>query len=70
MAVCQAGRHSSAAVFSGGEIVEVKELKGIRVVAGEGGRPQVEYLVAWKDNSADTWWVAALRLSASFAGYL
>ncbi len=47
---------SSLGVFSGGEIVEVAELKGIRVVpAEENQRPTVEYLVKWKDGSPDTW---------------
>lgn len=38
-----------------GEIVEVEALKGIRVLKGDEERPQVEYLVAWKDGSPDTW---------------
>lgn len=38
-----------------GEIVEVKALKGIRVLKGDEDRPRVEYLVAWKDGSPDTW---------------
>lgn len=42
-------------VCSGGEIVEVEDLKGIRVMTEEDGRPRVEYLVQWKDGSPDTW---------------
>ena len=43
------------------EIVEVKDLKGIRMKARtqeeeeNGVRPMVEYLVEWKDGSPDTW---------------
>ena len=49
---------AAAAVFAGGEIVEVEALKGIRAVeVAEGERPRVEYLVAWKDGSDDTWCV-------------
>ena len=46
---------------SSGEIVEVAALKGVRVLKNEDGSPRVEYLVAWKDDSPDTWWVAAGR---------
>lgn len=54
------GRTSSrvvpfAASTDTADIVEVKALKGIRVMKEEDGRPRVEYLVAWKDDSADTW---------------
>lgn len=45
----------SAGLFGGGEIVEVKDLKGIRVLKNEDDTPRVEYLVEWKDGSADTW---------------
>lgn len=38
-----------------GEIAEVADLKGIRVTEEDDGRPRVEYLVQWKDGSADTW---------------
>jgi hypothetical protein len=46
---------STLGVFSGGEIVEVEELKGIRVTKGENELPMVEYLVKWQDGSPDTW---------------
>lgn len=46
----------SARVYSAGEIVEVEELKGIRVIPRENERPMVEYLVQWKDGSPDTWY--------------
>ena len=39
----------------GGDIVEVESLKGIRAVREDDERPRVEYLVAWKDGSPDTW---------------
>ena len=52
----RAGPHSRPSlVFSGGEIVEVEDLRGIRVVQEEGVPPRVEYLVQWKDGSEDTW---------------
>lgn len=40
---------------SGGEIAEVDDLKGIRVLKNEDDTPRVEYLVKWKDGSPDTW---------------
>ena len=40
---------------AGGEIVEVQALKGIRMLTQEDDTPRVEYLVAWKDGSPDTW---------------
>eukprot|EP00891_Asterochloris_glomerata_P003586 jgi/Astpho2/3586/fgenesh1_pg.00058_%23_2_t len=50
---------TSAAAFGKGEIVEVKELKGVRIVPielGEGKqRPEVQYLISWKDGLPDTW---------------
>lgn len=60
---------ANAAKFTvlSGEIVEVKDLKGIRVFnapeenqADEENQnipPKVEYLVEWKDGSPDTWYV-------------
>ena len=39
--------------------MEVKELKGVRIVPidlGEGKqRPEVQYLISWKDGLPDTW---------------
>lgn len=59
-----------AAALSAGEIVEVEELKGIRVVpsAEDARRPTVEYLVKWKDGSPDTWCVRGSGASARGAG--
>ncbi|KAL4422282.1 hypothetical protein ABPG75_008479 [Micractinium tetrahymenae] len=50
---------AAAPAFGQGEIVEVKDLKGIRVLKNEDDTPRVEYLVEWKDGSPDTWEVAA-----------
>lgn len=47
----------AAGLFGSGEIVEVKDLKGIRVLKNEDDTPRVEYLVEWKDGSPDTWCV-------------
>jgi hypothetical protein len=41
--------------MSGGEIAEVADLKGIRVLKNEDDSPRIEYLVQWKDGSPDTW---------------
>ena len=53
---------TSAAAFGKGEVVEVKELKGVRIVPielGEGKqRPEVQYLISWKDGLPDTWCVS------------
>lgn len=38
------------------EILKVSEVKGIRLNESE-EKPVVEYLVAWSDDSHDTWWV-------------
>jgi hypothetical protein len=46
---------SGTRLCAGGEIVEVKELNGIRVLKNEDDTPRVEYLVKWKDGSPDTW---------------
>lgn len=48
----------AAGLFGSGEIVEVKDLKGIRVLKNEDDTPRVEYLVEWKDGSPDTWCAA------------
>ena len=37
------------------DIAEVEALKGIRITEEEDGRPRVEYLVQWKDDSPNTW---------------
>lgn len=52
---------AAAPIFGQGEIVEVKDLKGIRVLKNEDDTPRVEYLVEWKDGSPDTWCAAARR---------
>lgn len=52
---------AAAPIFGQGEIVEVKDLKGIRVLKNEDDTPRVEYLVEWKDGSPDTWCAAAGR---------
>ena len=31
-----------------GEIVDVEDVKGVRVYAGENNKPMIEYLVSWK----------------------
>lgn len=49
---------AAAPAFGQGEIVEVKNLKGIRVLKNEDDTPRVEYLVEWKDGSPDTWEVS------------
>ena len=46
---------ASPSGFGQGEIAEVKDLRGIRVLKNEDGTPRVEYLVQWKDGSPDTW---------------
>lgn len=38
-----------------GEVVEVEEIKGVRVLISDEGNPRAEYLVSWKDDHPDTW---------------
>ena len=58
---CEVLQKPSVVVAATEEIVEVKDLKGIRMKARtqedeeNGVRPMVEYLVEWKDGSPDTW---------------
>ncbi|KAL4852722.1 Signal recognition particle protein [Chlorella vulgaris] len=48
-------RSLAVLAMSGGEIAEVADLKGIRVLKNEDDSPRIEYLVQWKDGSPDTW---------------
>lgn len=57
----------AAGLFGSGEIVEVKDLKGIRVLKNEDDTPRVEYLVEWKDGSPDTWCAAAVTVTLAKA---
>lgn len=57
----------AAGLFGSGEIVEVKDLKGIRVLKNEDDTPRVEYLVEWKDGSPDTWCAAAVSVTLAKA---
>lgn len=50
-------RHCITAAQNSGEVAEVQELRGVRIVADKQKRPQVQYLVNWKDGTADTWQV-------------
>ena len=45
------------AAQTSGEVAEVQELHGVRIVADAQRRPQVQYLVVWKDGTPDTWQV-------------
>lgn len=47
----------SVAALGSGEVVEVEELRGVRIVGDVKQRPQVQYLVKWKDGTPDTWQV-------------
>lgn len=38
-----------------GEIADVEEVAGIRVLVGEDNRPVIEYLLKWKDEMDPTW---------------
>ena len=53
-------RQCIAAAQSSGEVAEVQELHGVRLVADAQKRPQVQYLVMWKDGTPDTWQVPLL----------
>jgi signal recognition particle 43 kDa protein len=55
----QPQRAISLVAAATGEIVDVESLKGIRALVDQEDRPLVEYLVAWKDGSPDTWEPAA-----------
>ncbi|KAL3161794.1 Signal recognition particle 43 kDa protein, chloroplastic [Trebouxia sp. C0009 RCD-2024] len=48
-------RQCIVAAQNSGEVAEVQELRGVRIVADKQKRPQVQYLVNWKDGTADTW---------------
>ena len=50
-------RQCTVAAQNSGEVAEVQELRGVRIVADKQKRPQVQYLVNWKDGTADTWQV-------------
>ena len=50
-------RHCTVAAQNSGEVAEVEELRGVRIIADAQKRPQVQYLVNWKDGTADTWQV-------------
>lgn len=50
-------RQCVVAAQNSGEVAEVEELRGVRIIADAQKRPQVQYLVNWKDGSADTWQV-------------
>ena len=46
--VCSAVASSEITLVGVGEIADVEEVDGIRVVVGEDNRPMIEYLVRWK----------------------
>lgn len=48
-------RQCVTAAQASGEVAEVQELHGVRIVADAQTRPQVQYLVVWKDGTPDTW---------------
>ena len=50
-------RQCVTAAQTSGEVAEVQELHGVRIVADSQRRPQVQYLVVWKDGTPDTWQV-------------
>jgi len=50
-------RQCVTAAQTSGEVAEVQELHGVRIVADAQRRPQVQYLVVWKDGTPDTWQV-------------
>ena len=50
-------RQCIAAAQSSVVVAEVEELHLVRLVADAQKRPQVEYLVMWKDGTPDTWQV-------------
>lgn len=60
-ASCTKRKHGqiSVAALGSGEVVEVEELHGVRIIGDAKQRPQVQYLVKWKDGTPDTWQVLA-----------
>lgn len=48
-------RQISVAAQGFGEVAEVEELQGVRIVPDAQKRPQVQYLVKWKDGTPGTW---------------
>ena len=58
-------RQCVTAAQTSGEVAEVQELHGVRIVADAQRRPQVQYLVVWKDGTPDTWQVPHSSVSAS-----
>ena len=50
-------RQCVTAAQTSGEVAEVQELHGVRIIADAQRRPQVQYLVVWKDGTPDTWQV-------------
>lgn len=57
MSIKSQSYHAQYVTATTEEIVEVKDLKGIRLKerTSEEERPMVEYLVEWQDGSPDTW---------------
>lgn len=55
-------RQCVVAAQNSGEVAEVEELRAVRIIADAQKRPQVQYLVNWKDGSSDTWQVLQLLL--------
>ena len=60
------------AAQASGEVAEVQELHGVRIVADAQRRPQVQYLVVWKDGTPDTWQVTlqAVATVPSLIGFI
>ncbi len=56
-------RQCVTAAQTSGEVAEVQELHGVRIVADAQRRPQVQYLVVWKDGTPDTWQVPLPKVS-------
>ena len=55
----QATAAVDSALIGVGEIVDVEDVEGIRVLIGDDNRPMIEYLVKWKVSPAN----ASLRLT-------
>ena len=56
----QATAAVDSALIGVGEIIDVEDVEGIRVLFGDDNRPRIEYLVKWKASPA----YASLHLTA------
>ena len=59
----------SVAAQGTGEVAEVEELHGVRIVGDAKQRPQVQYLVKWKDGTPDTWQASCFLFSSKAVAF-